>query len=278
MSCGSDRKVKLWNPKTGLLLKTYAGHGDEVCDVVSSCDSSFIVTGSNDKSIIYWDVSTGLPVRRLRSHAGAVSVVRFNEDSSVALSGSRDNTVMCWDIRTRGLEPIQTLREAKDCITGIIVTPTKIVTSSLDGCVRQYDIRAGELTCDKIGEPITAVCLTGDEQCLLASCSDDVIRLLDLDGGEILSEYSGHICKEYKIECALLKGDSHVISGSSNGCAILWDFLEAKEVKRFNIAKDFSTVIHSLSTHPSNEDVLFAKKREIQLWGPSDVEIMEEDC
>lgn len=167
------------------------------------------------------------------------------------------------------------MKEAKDCITGVIVTPHKIISSSLDGCIRQYDIRAGELTSDKIGEPITHICLTRDEQCILAACSDDVIRLVDLDGGEILLEYKGHSSKDYKIECGLLKNDSHVISGSANGCAVIWDFLEGKEVKQLNVCKNHSSVIQSLATHPSSEDILFTKRREIELWGPSDIEILE---
>jgi len=32
LSCGSDKKIKLWNPVSGLLLKTYGGHADEVTD------------------------------------------------------------------------------------------------------------------------------------------------------------------------------------------------------------------------------------------------------
>lgn len=57
-------------------------------------------------------------MRRIRNHAAAVSCVRFNEDSTVAVTGSRDNTVKCFDIRSRSLEPIQTMKQAKDCITG----------------------------------------------------------------------------------------------------------------------------------------------------------------
>lgn len=57
--CTSDRKLMLYNPKSGLNLKAYCGHGDEVFDAVSSCDSSFLLSGSADKSIMYWDVSTG---------------------------------------------------------------------------------------------------------------------------------------------------------------------------------------------------------------------------
>ena len=276
LTCGSDRKVKLINPITGLVLKTYAGHGDEVNDAAGSCESSFILSGSSDKSIIYWDVSTGLPVRRLRTHAGAVSCVKFNEDSSVAISGSRDNTVQCFDIRSRALEPIQTMKEAKDCITGLIVTEHKIISSSLDGCIRHYDLRAGELTCDKIGESITAMSMTSDEQCILAACQDGVIRLIDIDGGEVLSEYQGHLPKDYKIDCGVLKGDSHIISGSTYGSAVIWDFLEAKEVNRLRISKDGAT-IQSLSRHPTNDNILFTNRREIQLWSLSDVEIIECD-
>lgn len=76
LTCGSDKKLKLWNPETGILLKTYAGHGDEVTDASGSCDSCHIVSSSSDKSIIYWDVSTGQPLRRLRQHAGAVTCVK----------------------------------------------------------------------------------------------------------------------------------------------------------------------------------------------------------
>ena len=77
LTCGSDRKLKLWNPYRGVTLKTYGGHGDEVMDSSASCDSSQIVSCGLDKSVILWDVATGTPVRRLRGHAGPVNTVRY---------------------------------------------------------------------------------------------------------------------------------------------------------------------------------------------------------
>lgn len=41
LTCGSNKKIKLWNPYKELCLKTYAGHGDSVMDVCSSCDSRY---------------------------------------------------------------------------------------------------------------------------------------------------------------------------------------------------------------------------------------------
>lgn len=29
LTCGADRKVKLFNPSSGLMLKSYAAHGDQ---------------------------------------------------------------------------------------------------------------------------------------------------------------------------------------------------------------------------------------------------------
>lgn len=77
LTCGSDRKLKLWNPYRGVTLKTYEGHGNEVMDSSASCDSSQIVSCGLDKSVILWDVASGTPIRRLRGHAGPVNTVRY---------------------------------------------------------------------------------------------------------------------------------------------------------------------------------------------------------
>ena len=63
-----------------------------------------------------------------------------------------------------------------------------IVTRSVDGKVRNYDIRMGQLHVDCIGQAVTSVSFTKDGQCLLASTLDDTIRLLDKDTGELLNE------------------------------------------------------------------------------------------
>lgn len=261
---GSDKKLKLWNPLTGLLLKTYGGHADEVTDAAGSCDSCHIVSASLDKSIIYWDVTTAQPLRRLRLHAGGVTCVRFNEDSGLAFSGSRDNLVMCWDIRTRKLEPIQVFNDAKDCITGIIVTDHKIITASLDGSIRRYDLRAAEMVCDSVGPPIVHMVQTKDGQCIVAAFADSTIRLIDNDSGEMLSQYRGHRTDDFQIECGILSNDSQIVSGSAEGCAVMWDLVEEKEIGRLPVG---SGVVHSLTTHPTKNEIVFANRREFQVWG-----------
>lgn len=154
LTCGTDKKVRLWNPYQVRLLKTYGSHGDEVLDACASCDSSQIVSCSSDKSLILWDVSTGKSVRRLRKHAGFVTCVKFNEDSSVVISGSQDNTVACWDVKSRRGEPFQVMSEAQDTVTAVQVSDHEILTASADWHVRRYDLRNGKLMVDFLGSTL----------------------------------------------------------------------------------------------------------------------------
>lgn len=144
---------------------------------------------------------------------------------------------MAWDIRTRKLEPIQTMNEAKDCITRIIVNEFEIVVSSLDGCLRRYDLRKGELTCDDLGEPVVYMAQTKDTKCTLAACSDNALRLFDNDNADTLATYRGHKADDYQIECGILSNDSQIVCGSSNGEAVIWDLVDEKVISRLSIGK-----------------------------------------
>ena len=64
LTTGSDRTIKLWNPITSALLKTYSGHSQDVLDAVSSLDNAEIVSAGGDKAVYLYDVITGVIKRR----------------------------------------------------------------------------------------------------------------------------------------------------------------------------------------------------------------------
>ena len=71
------------------------------------------------------------------------------------------------------------------CIVFFLIV---FASRSVDGKVRNYDVRMGQLRVDCIGQPVTSVSFSKDGQCVLASTLDDTIRLLDKDTGELLNE------------------------------------------------------------------------------------------
>lgn len=267
LTCGSDKKIKLWNPYRKLLLKTYGGHGNEVLDACGSCDSSQIVSCSSDKSVIVWDVSSGQPLRRLRGHAATVTCIKFNEESTVAVSGSLDNTVMCWDVRSRSQTPIQTLKEARDCISSIKVTDHEVLSGSVDCSIRRYDLRNGKCDADFVGSAITSVSFSHDGQCILVSSADNVVRLLDKTSGELLGEYTGHKINNTHIESDIITNDNYVLSGSVTGELWCWDLVTAEVKHKFTHTKN--KVLNSLNIHPTKDVFLTASVTTIKVWGDS---------
>ncbi|KAK3869902.1 hypothetical protein Pcinc_024816 [Petrolisthes cinctipes] len=273
LTCGSDKSVKLWNPHKGTLLHVYAGHGYEVLDARGSSDNSLICSCGMDKSVMVWNVSTGKSMLKLRGHAARVNCLAFNEESTVILSGSMDGTVRVWDLRSRRNDPIQILDEAKDSVMTVQVSTPLILTGSLDCYTRIYDLRNGQLISNCIGEGVTCASFSGDGQCVLTSTMNSSLKLMDKDTGELLSQYSGHVSKDYKVESCFTPSDTHVLSGSEDGYVYCWDLVQSTLANR--LQHKGSSVVHSLSPHPSQPFLLTASLGQVWLWSSHSP---EEEC
>jgi len=282
ITCGSDKTVGLWNPVKTLLLKKYMGHGAEALDAQGSCDNSQIVSCSQDKSVIIWDVSTGQPVRRFKGssgHAAQVTCVRFNEESTVAISGGVDGCVKCWDLKSKKNDPIQSLNEAKDSVTSIQVSDHEILTGCADGKIYRYDLRNGQLCIDDMGESVSCVNFTKDSQCILVSCSDNVMRLIDKDTGDLLEKYTSHSVGDFRIDNCLNNTDTLVLSGSTDGRIYMWNLVTGMLEQKLEHPECRNRVVSALTFHPSLDRLISSCGVKLFLWndGNLDEEESSED-
>ena len=121
-------------------------------DLAVSNDNARFVSVGGDKQVFLWDVSTARTLRRWSGHFGRVNCVDFGgEEGSVVVSGSFDATVRIWDAKSQNTKPIQVLEDAKDSILSVRVDGWEILTGSVDGQIRAYDIRMGTVYVDHIG-------------------------------------------------------------------------------------------------------------------------------
>ena len=65
--------------------------------------------------------------------------------------GSYDGTVRLWDAKSQAHKPLMVLSEAKDSISSVCVVEHEIMSGSIDGRVRVYDLRMGMVYIDVIG-------------------------------------------------------------------------------------------------------------------------------
>jgi mitogen-activated protein kinase organizer 1 len=241
----SDRAIRLYNPakappnsttpSAGLINK-YSAHGYEVLSIDVSSDNSKFVSTGGDKTVFYWDVQTAQTIRRWTGHAGRVNRGVFAGDGdSVVVSGSYDGTVKIWDTKSSNYKPIMTFDEAKDSITDLCVFDAEIISASVDGRVRSYDLRMGVCHVDVIGHPVTSVSVTKKGTELLASSLDSTVRLMDRGNGQLLKAYrdGGFVNKELRVRSTLGLNDSVVVSGSDDGMVYVWDLLEGEVLHSF---------------------------------------------
>src|SRR5436305_246586 len=100
-----NRKVRLWDPETGRLVRQVTGHSAPVVSVAFSSDTCLLACGSHSRrravpdEICLWDHAAGNLLQHWPGHSGAVSSLAFAPDGRTLASGSYDGTLRLWDVR-----------------------------------------------------------------------------------------------------------------------------------------------------------------------------------
>ncbi|KAK6514055.1 hypothetical protein TWF506_008482 [Arthrobotrys conoides] len=253
---GQDRKIHLFNSTTTSHIQTYDAHGYEILSLTVSPDNSRFASVGGDKSAFLWDVASAKTLRRFAGHYARINTCGFNHDASILVTGSFDSTVRCWDTKSNANKPVMVWDEAKDSITSLTVGDGEVITACVDGKLRRYDLRMGQIHVDVIGHPITSVTETMDGNAVLVSSLDETIRLMDKASGGCLMSYKGHKNKEYRISSTFAMVDSYVVSGSEDGTVWAWDILEGKNVVKE--AAHAGKVVSAVAVHDGRKEMATA--------------------
>lgn len=253
---GQDRTVRLWNAGTGAAIKSYAAHGYEVLGIAVAHDNAKFASCGGDRSVFVWDVTSGNTLKRLSGHLARINVVDFNADASILASGSFDATVKLWDLKSQSYKPIQTLDDSRDAVQALVLGSGSIITGSVDGHIRTYDLRMGELRSDYMGSPVVGLALSSDGQTLLITTLDSTIRLMDMSTGKMLNSFTGHSNDDYRCRACFGHNEATVICGDENGAVWAWDLLEDKPLPPNPPPKVHAKMITWTEHHPTESSEL----------------------
>ena len=134
------------------------------------------------------------------------------------------------------------LSEGKDSISCVLVNKNggyEIVTGSVDGRVRYYDLRMGRMDTDVLPGPVTSLAAMRGGEAMLVGTLDGRIRLIDRSGGACLMTYKGHVNAEFRIRSAFGGKEAWVLSGSEvegkDGQVWVWDTISGEVVRKLAI-------------------------------------------
>jgi hypothetical protein len=139
-SGSSDKKIRLWNPRTGDPLSTLNGHEGEVKSIAISPDGQILFSGSADTTIKIWHLITGKILHTLTGHSEEVKSLAISADGQTLFSGSADKTIKIWRISTGEL--LQTLTGHSGTINSIALSPDGkfLASGSADKTIKIWQI------------------------------------------------------------------------------------------------------------------------------------------
>ena len=88
-----DKKIKIWNGKSGDFITTLTGHVGAVYQVAWSSDSRYLVSASEDSTGNLWEIPSGKRAREtLLGHADEVYALDWSPNGASIATGSKDRT------------------------------------------------------------------------------------------------------------------------------------------------------------------------------------------
>jgi WD40 repeat protein len=134
---GADKVVRLFHPRRGSLLSTFAGQVGVVTDVAFGPRGGRLAVASTDGSGRIWEVGTADKlVSPLKGHQNKLLTVTFNSNGSSIVTTSTDRTARVWSAKSG--EPLALLAGHTDSVTSASFSRGggRVVTGSTDGTVR----------------------------------------------------------------------------------------------------------------------------------------------
>jgi len=101
-----DGMLRLWDLKTGIMLKKMEGHRSRVRALAVSPNGDWIASGDESGELIAWHGQTGEPRNQAikKVHDGWIFSLDFSRDSKTLASGSSDTTTKLWSTSTWQVE------------------------------------------------------------------------------------------------------------------------------------------------------------------------------
>ena len=142
----SDRRTRLWDPRTGAEIAKMEAHDGEIWDAVFTPNGRWLATASFDGTARIWNADTGAEIAVLRGHDGEVASLDISADGRFLATGSYDSTARIWDLQNFSLVAVLLGHSLK--LRSVAFSPdgTRIATASDDTTVRLWDAATGTET------------------------------------------------------------------------------------------------------------------------------------
>ena len=188
-SGGFGTTVKLWEARSGKLLRTLEGHQGAVFSVAFDPKGGMLASGGVDTTVKLWETRSGRLLRTIEGHQDRVSRVAFDPQGGTLASGSWDRTVKLWEVPSGKL--LRTLEGHRGALFSVAFDPRgrALASGSLDMTVKLWEVPSGKLlrTLEGHAGPVESLHFSPGGRLLASKSGDHTIRLWNCETWETVS-------------------------------------------------------------------------------------------
>ena len=269
-SASKDNTIKLWEIKTGTLLRTYYGHSKDVRTVCFSPDGSIIASGGDDQGIKIWDTKSGNLIRVIRGHSGSINTICFSPDGIYIISGSSDNTIKVWDTNSGKL--IKSLSGHQGFINSLCCTNDGlyIISGGSDASIKIWNLQTNKLvrTLKKHISSVNTVIFESNSKSIISCSNDNTIIIWNFDTGSIVQTLDSpekHLSYINTVACSF--DGKYIVSGSADKTVKIWNMNTGDLIKTISGYKGHKESINAVCFSPDGKFILSASDdSSIKIW------------
>ena len=269
----SGGQIKIWDARSGELLRTLEEHTSHVSSVAFAPDGKTLASNTIwSNTVKLWDARSGALLRTLEGHTSGIRSVAFAPDGKTLASGSSDKTIKLWDAHSGEL--LRTLEGHTKYVRSVTFAPdgSTLASSSRDATVKLWDARSGELlrTLEGHTQGISSVAFAPDGKTLASSGGDNTIKLWDAHSGELLRTLEGHT--GWVISVTFAPDGQTLASGSEDKTIKLWD---ARSGALLRTLEGHTNYVYSVAFAPDGKTLASGSlDRTIKLWDARSGELL----
>ena len=254
------QNIRIWDVKSGKLLRTLKGHKSVVRSLVFSRNGKNLRSGSKNGTLRTWDLRTGKTIESFplsglemafdekgrmhvtvdaknlyihngntglkktvrRQRAGRIRAVQVRSDKNFFALGHADGSIHIRDLRTGAVKT--SLLGHTNYVVGLALSPDgkKLVSISKDRTVRLWDLTLERSKKSILPHfrEIQSIAFSPNSRMLASGGQDGAIRLWNLTNGQSERALSGH---KKSVDTLIFSPDNHtLISGDSSGLIRFW--------------------------------------------------------
>lgn len=229
LSCSEDSTARIWEVKTGRLLRTLSGHKDRITSCAFSPDGKMIATSSKEELRI-WDTQTG---RSLKTFSLPSFSSSFSPDGKHIVTSGADMTIRICDSSTGSVNKIIPFKEGFPWIVKYSPDGHQIICSIFadKNFIVGFDSQTGEELYRLEGhkEMIMSFACSSDSKKIVSASTDSTIRVWDTTNGNSIFVLK---CKHPQImlSAAFAFDEKAIVGVSWDKNVTIWSTNTGKEV------------------------------------------------